>query len=256
MAGALLGPLLVLHASLLARSEPVDGYELAGGYEVGNGPHWTTHPLLVSCTDKCGDLWGNGVWTCSTSSAVVNGQAWYSVFVWGCVQVLGDTGGGRKGSYNHNGVLSAWVDDVCDHGETNYCFRAAATTTTSTPLAALLKEEQCSLARDHVFSAEASLRIEQDKFKIFCTKSRECRAARQPILVATTRYERVKALAYNACAAQLQMSSEQAAGTEGVFLAAFAAGALSATLAIAIAVATVRRCTNKRATLNEPLLAA
>jgi hypothetical protein len=145
---AVLGAVLLGVISASAQS-------LVGSYQVGNGPDWHTSPPTYSCVEACALLFGGspGSYACSTVSTSINHMAFESVLSRGACSTFADTY--KLGTtYSSVGDVSAYVDDNCYSGQTNYCFTPGAPAPALSGiglvgLAVLLTAAGCLLLRRH-----------------------------------------------------------------------------------------------------------
>lgn len=106
---------------------------LVGSYEVGDGPDWTTNPPTYNCLEACALLFGGvaAEYQCSTTSASIDNQAFVSGWDDGqfCDTPVSETL--KQNDFYDCGSTgcsySAYVEDHCTDGETNYCFGGPVT---------------------------------------------------------------------------------------------------------------------------------
>ena len=108
---------------------PSAAQALVGGYAVQDGPSWTTSPPIYDCLEGCALVFGGAAsdFACSTVDTAIDHQAFVSG--WGddthcTTPVAEDFSVGTL--YDDCGMVgcsySAYVNDHCDAGQTNYCW--------------------------------------------------------------------------------------------------------------------------------------
>jgi cysteine-rich repeat protein len=127
LAAALASALLFV----LAAGSPASGQALVGSFLVQDGPDWQVNPQSVSCLEACAIVFGGGAsgYACSTSDSSIDHLAYLSG--WGdetyCfTPAAEDYSLGTDYDCGSVGCsYSAYVDDHCEMGETNYCWLPA-----------------------------------------------------------------------------------------------------------------------------------